>query len=155
MTHTSLRVLLLVLPAMDNITVPVLIKRHAAAVQETRAIFQISTVTVFPLFHIGWFCGMCHNTAYPEMSVWVSPGRKDCLYRDSKTWRIYNMLLGFYGYSKTIQDKIRQQMAFKHIREQVIFYQHQHWKIFNKFQSNVINFTWEWSGGVVVHETHH
>lgn len=36
MTQTSLRVLLQVLPAMDNITMPGLIKRHtAAAAQET------------------------------------------------------------------------------------------------------------------------
>lgn len=31
MTQTSLRVLLQVLPAMDNITMPSLIKRHTAA----------------------------------------------------------------------------------------------------------------------------
>lgn len=77
MTHTSLRVLLRALPAMDNITVPVLIKRHTAAVQETWAIFQISTATVFPLFRIERFCGMCHNTAYPEMLIWVSPGENE------------------------------------------------------------------------------
>lgn len=54
MTQTSLRVLLQVLPSMDNITMPGLIKRHtAAAAQETRAIFQISAATMFPLFHIG------------------------------------------------------------------------------------------------------
>lgn len=71
MTHTSLRVLLWALPAMDNITVPVLIKKDIQQqCGETWAIFQISTATVFPLFHIEWFCGMCHITAYPE-SAWV------------------------------------------------------------------------------------